>query len=138
MMKKIILSVGLALGLLTAGAAQKIDVKFNPISNPQPETLHVWQDTGMRTGLAIPLAGIVVNNKTLAEVCGWTLTDTTNLGRSLYVGLGLSVPLYKDSHLKFSLAAGWSTSLSRMTLGEAFGVRRADGYAVGFQLAYRF
>jgi hypothetical protein len=46
------------------------------------------------------------------------------------VGLGVAQPLYQTTRFKMSLAVGWATAFSA-------GHRRGDGFAVGFQLAYK-
>lgn len=137
-MKKVITLLGLICGLALTASAQKLDVKFEPVNHPQPEALQVWQDTGMRTGFATPFVGVLVNNRELVWINGWTLTDPNAFGDSLYVGLGLSRPLYQDENVKVSLSAGWATAVSHLSLANLAGTRRGDGFAVGFQVLYRF
>lgn len=136
-MKKLTGMLCAFIALVVMAPAQKLDVKFEHYSQLQPEALYTWQDTGMRAGLATPVLGVKVDGKLITDVCVWTLSDVRNTDVQ-YVGFGVSVPVYKTDRLKFSLAAGWSTSLSRNTLGNPLGVRRADGYGVGVQILYKF
>lgn len=118
--------------------SQVLDVSLQQIRNPQPEMLYVWQDSGMRMGIATPHFNVVHRGRKIAEIGSWLISDSRDLGDNLYVGVGLSVPLFENDRAKLSLAAGWNSAFSRSTLGEPFGVRRGDGYALGIQWLYRW
>lgn len=139
MIRKLLITLILAVGLMaTAGAQSLLDVKFEPVKNSQPEALYVWQDTGMRAGLALPLGYFQYKQKDVLGLNLWGLTDVNSFGTSMPVGLGLSYPFYKDSNGALSFTAGWSTAFKDMSWRKPLGERRADGWAVGLQGNFKF
>lgn len=91
----------------------------------------VEKEANWRTGLFLPLFDAKQNQRSFARVGGLVLTDTKKF-EQLYLGAGLSVPIWQTRNLDLALTGGWSAKFPDLTKA------RDAKWGVGAALTVRF
>lgn len=130
---KVFLVAAVAIFSTLASSQENVNekIKLVPLQNHAPAPLVVFQDSGIRTGLALPTHSFQYQGREFAKFSVWTLRDSKD-SSIYYLGYGVSMALYRVSDLEISLAAGYSSNINSFA-----SIKRSD-WGVGFQVAFKY